>query len=228
MRIGTWNLAGRWSDDHRASAQADCDVWLLTEVNERASLPGFAMHLSARRWRLRRWAAFAAGCRWPRAPTRTGPAQQRRSARRRTSARCCRGERGSGPVWVGERHADKTQNAVDDLLLRLRAAPSRVWGGDWNHALMGVSTPARRPGESHRRPRRVALVVPTAGCRTRSRACSASTTSPSRRFVPDRATGRGGARGQAPLGPRRIRRRGGASRRLSRSRACAGAGDLPG
>jgi endonuclease/exonuclease/phosphatase family metal-dependent hydrolase len=40
-------------------------------------------------------------------------------------------------VWVGERHADRTQNAVDDLLLHLRPAGDLVWGGDWNHALSG-------------------------------------------------------------------------------------------
>jgi endonuclease/exonuclease/phosphatase family metal-dependent hydrolase len=44
---------------------------------------------------------------------------------------------GSRPPWVGERHADKTANAVDDLLLRLRPAQLLVWGGDWNHALTG-------------------------------------------------------------------------------------------
>src|SRR4051794_18334376 len=33
MRIGTWNLAGRWSGDHRdLLLDADCDWWLLTEV----------------------------------------------------------------------------------------------------------------------------------------------------------------------------------------------------
>lgn len=32
MRIGTWNLAGRWSPDHRDHLLgADCDVWLPTE-----------------------------------------------------------------------------------------------------------------------------------------------------------------------------------------------------
>lgn len=44
---------------------------------------------------------------------------------------------GSRPPWVGTRHVDKTANAVDDLLLSLRAAESLVWGGDWNHALTG-------------------------------------------------------------------------------------------
>ena len=33
MRVGTWNLAGRWSAGHLAFMRdVDCDVWLLTEV----------------------------------------------------------------------------------------------------------------------------------------------------------------------------------------------------
>lgn len=33
MRIGTWNLAGRWSLAHQSFLEdAECDVWLLTEV----------------------------------------------------------------------------------------------------------------------------------------------------------------------------------------------------
>ncbi|WP_299926078.1 endonuclease/exonuclease/phosphatase family protein [uncultured Nocardioides sp.] len=140
MRIGTWNLAGRWSDDHRnLLLEADCDVWLLTEVSERTSLPGFATHLSdARMAPRRRWAAVAS-----RLPMASSPDPHPASAAAQIGAttyvssvlpwRAAR----SGPVWVGERHADRTQNAVDDLLLRLRASPSLVWGGDWNHALTG-------------------------------------------------------------------------------------------
>ncbi|WP_416954293.1 endonuclease/exonuclease/phosphatase family protein [Nocardioides sp. T5] len=140
MRIGTWNLAGRWSDDHRnLMLEAGCDVWLLTEVNERTSLPGYAMHLSdAPMAARRRWAAVAS-----RLPMSSSPDPHPASAAAQIGAttyvssvlpwRTAR----SGPVWVGERHADRTQNAVDDLLLRLRASPSLVWGGDWNHALTG-------------------------------------------------------------------------------------------
>lgn len=61
MRIGTWNIAGRWSEHHQSLvADADCDVWLLTEVNERTELPGYALHLSeARMAPRRRWAGVA-------------------------------------------------------------------------------------------------------------------------------------------------------------------------
>ena len=54
VRIGTWNLAGRWSDEHRTLIlTADCDVWLLTEVSERiavsAGLDALASRISVER-----------------------------------------------------------------------------------------------------------------------------------------------------------------------------------
>lgn len=61
MRIGTWNLAGRWDTRHRNLIETmDCDVLLLTEVSDRVELPGYELHLG----RLpmmpkRRWAAVA-------------------------------------------------------------------------------------------------------------------------------------------------------------------------
>lgn len=140
MRIGTWNLAGRWSDDHRALlVEADCDVWLLTEVNERTVLPGYALHLSqAVMAPRRRWAGIAS-----RLPMASSPDPHPASAQAQIGPttyvssilpwRSC----GSAPPWVGDRHVDKTVNAVDDLLLHLRVVDSLVWGGDWNHALTG-------------------------------------------------------------------------------------------
>ena len=44
---------------------------------------------------------------------------------------------GSDLPWVGDRHVDKTENAVDELVADLRGVSSLVWGGDWNHALTG-------------------------------------------------------------------------------------------
>jgi hypothetical protein len=45
MRIGTWNMAGwlrpGWQE---LLLGADCDVWLLTEVNESVELPGYHRH----------------------------------------------------------------------------------------------------------------------------------------------------------------------------------------
>ena len=61
MRIGTWNLAGRWDDRHRALLETmDCDVLLLTEVSERLDVRGFDLHLGQQLMApKRRWAAVA-------------------------------------------------------------------------------------------------------------------------------------------------------------------------
>ena len=58
MRIGTWNLAGRWSDRHQeALVSADCKVWLLTEVSDRLTLPGYRGHVTTADMRPKvRWA----------------------------------------------------------------------------------------------------------------------------------------------------------------------------
>lgn len=46
MRIGTWNLAGRWDSRHLGLlTAADCDLLLLTEVSERVELLGYPRQL---------------------------------------------------------------------------------------------------------------------------------------------------------------------------------------
>ncbi|GAA1934235.1 endonuclease/exonuclease/phosphatase family protein [Nocardioides hwasunensis] len=149
MRIGTWNLAGRWSSDHLSlMEEADCDVWLLTEVSERTSLAGHALHLSqARMTARRRWAGVAS-----RLPMSSCPDPHAASAQVQvggltlvSSILPWKGAR-SAPPWVGDRHATKTAHAIDDLLLRLRAADTLVWGGDWNHALVGRESAGSKAG----------------------------------------------------------------------------------
>jgi endonuclease/exonuclease/phosphatase family metal-dependent hydrolase len=167
VRIGTWNLAGKWSDDHRTlMIEADCDVWLLTEVAERTRLPGYATHLSASQMAARRrWAGIAS-----RLPMASSPDPHPASAAAQVGAttyvssvlpwRSC----GARPPWVGTRHVEKTTNALDGLLLHLRAADSLVWGGDWNHALSGKEYAGSQGGRSEvlRAIDELDLVVPTA------------------------------------------------------------------
>ena len=140
VRIGTWNIAGCWSMQHQALlANADCDVWLLTEVNERTLLPGFELHTSeAYVAPKRRWAAVAS-----RLPMNAEPDPHPASARVRIGSttfvssvlpwRSC----GSLPPWVGDRHVDKTAHAIAELVANMRDVSTLVWGGDWNHALTG-------------------------------------------------------------------------------------------
>lgn len=45
VRIGAWNLQGRWDERHRAHVEAmRCDVLLLTEVSEGVAIPGMNLH----------------------------------------------------------------------------------------------------------------------------------------------------------------------------------------
>ena len=47
LRIGTWNLAGRWSDERATLiAEQRCDVWLLTEVRNYVDFDGYHRHFS--------------------------------------------------------------------------------------------------------------------------------------------------------------------------------------
>src|SRR5690349_8822661 len=60
MRIGTWNLAGRWTPSHlELLTREECEVWLLTEVHPKASIPGMQMHrTSAPMGERKTWAAI--------------------------------------------------------------------------------------------------------------------------------------------------------------------------
>lgn len=139
VRIGTWNLAGRWTPDHEAFLQdLDCDVLLLTEVSERLDLAGYQMH--------RGEAVMAPRRRWAAVLSRQGlvpmpdphPASAMATVGDWTYCssilpwQSC----GDQAPWVGARHADKTAAAVDDLVAELPAS-GLIWGGDWNHALDG-------------------------------------------------------------------------------------------
>lgn len=139
MRIGTWNLAGRWSEEHRTLLlRQECDVWLLTEVSDRMELEDWQWSrgrpvMAPRRW----WAAVCS-----RAPMRREKEPHPASAAAVVDGvyfcssvlpwRGC-----GGDPWVGERHADKTQAALTTLTAAWPSEMPVVWGGDWNHALDG-------------------------------------------------------------------------------------------
>lgn len=151
MRIGTWNLAGRWSEAHAALlARAECEVWLLTEVHERTELPGYEVHASAASMTPeRRWAAIATT-----RPLAPEPDPHPASVRTRIGSttfvssvlpwRSC----GSREPWIGEGHAARTVHTVERLVSGLGDAESLVWGGDWNHALSGEEHAGSRGGRA--------------------------------------------------------------------------------
>lgn len=136
VRIGTWNLAGRWDTRHLAFLQSmDCDVLLLTEVSERLNIPGYDVHLGGQEMApKRRWAAVAS-----RLPASPEPDPHGASAMVELEGlRVCSSilpwrSCGRRAPWVGATSAEKTSATVASVE---KSAPA-VWGGDWNHALAG-------------------------------------------------------------------------------------------
>jgi hypothetical protein len=140
MRIGTWNLDRGWKPAHHEFLRAQkCDVWLLTEVNDKLRLDGWhEVRTSTRMKRGQAWAAI-----FSRLPLSSGfePHPASIAARVDGVLFCCsilpwRGCDSDAP-WLGERHADKTANALEQLISAMPAG-ELVWGGDWNHALAGT------------------------------------------------------------------------------------------
>lgn len=136
MRIGTWNLEGRWDDRHLARVvDMACDVYLLTEVSERVEIPGFQLHSTTLSMApRRRWAAVATrGLSDALADPHGASAMVEFDGLRICASilpwRSC----GTRSPWVGSTTAEKTETSVADVL----ASAPTVWGGDWNHALAG-------------------------------------------------------------------------------------------
>lgn len=136
VRIGTWNLAGRWDERHAALIERiDCDVLLLTEVPERVVLSEHNLHpgqlLMAPR---RRWAAVASRLPFSPEPDPHGASAMVSIEGLRVCAsvlpwRSC----GTRDPWVGVSTAEKTSAAVACV----ESSTPVIWGGDWNHALSG-------------------------------------------------------------------------------------------
>jgi hypothetical protein len=139
VRIGTWNLAGRWTAEHeRFLLDLDCDVLLLTEVSERVVLPGYTLHLGqALMAPRRRWAGVAG--RLPLVPLPDPhPASAMAVIDGWTYCSSILPWKGAGArePWQGARHAEWTEACVASLLESLPTS-RLIWGGDWNHALSG-------------------------------------------------------------------------------------------
>jgi hypothetical protein len=167
VRIGTWNLAGRWDDRHaRLMLGEDCDVWMLTEVSEDLALVGYMKHETVERMApVRSWAAIIS-----RAPLSGLPDPHPASVLATvgdltfcSSVLPWRSCPAAGP-WVGNRHADKTKAAVEDLLRTLPKG-GLVWGGDWNHAMTGREYVGSHQGRASllEAVALLGLQVPTAG-----------------------------------------------------------------
>ena len=172
MRIGTWNMAGwlkpGWQE---LLIGANCDVWLLTEVNESVELPGYHRHLGeARIAQRRRWAGV-----YSRSPLRPLPDPHLASAAAvvdgTTYCSTILPWAGSGgePNWSGGDpvqglHAGRMRHALDVLMGRLPRT-DLVWGGDWNQSLSGQEGAGSLGGRRHLLAAidELGLTVPTAG-----------------------------------------------------------------
>ncbi|HEY0951221.1 hypothetical protein [Nocardioides sp.] len=139
MRIGTWNLAGRWTPEHeRFVVDLDCDVLLLTEVSERVSIPGYGLHLGAALMaRRRRWAGVASRLAISPLPD-PHPASAMAVVDGWTFCSAILPWKGAGSrnIWAGSGHAAWTESCLSWLLPAL-PTERLIWGGDWNHALSG-------------------------------------------------------------------------------------------
>lgn len=183
MRIGTWNIDNRLpSDLHFAILhQQDCEVWLLTEVNPKwvsrdGRIGAFHCHLSTGVMaREQHWAAVLS-----RSPMKPQPDPHPASAFAAvddlnfcSSILPWRGSGGDLP-WKGSIHADRTETAISQLLGNFPKV-NLVWGGDWNHSLLGAEVAGSKGGrhaillaiDS------LELIVPTAELMHRNNKCNA-------------------------------------------------------
>ncbi len=151
IRVGTWNLDGRWDTRHASLLRdADCDIWLLTEVNEKLTLPGYFSHSTVEPMARRKaWARVLA--RGPLQPLNDPhPASAAATIDGITYCSSILPWKGCGAVhpWTGANHDEWTRHAVDQLAATLPAGPL-VWGGDWNHALSGDEHAGSKAGRAH-------------------------------------------------------------------------------
>ena len=142
VRIGTWNLAAKWTPRHAAVLEeADGDVWLLTEVVDAVALSGYSVHLcSARMSPGQHYAGVMT--RLPMAPL---PDPHPASAAVRIGAfiYCSSvlpwAAKDDPRVWGDGNQGVRTAATV--LALRGALVPGEtVWGGDFNHALDGPTS----------------------------------------------------------------------------------------
>jgi len=149
MRIGTWNLEGRWTPRHLTFlGDLGCDVLLLTEVASVVRPPGFRRHLTGDVMsRGRAWAGVLS-----RSPLLAAPDPHAASALSTVDGICfCSSVlpwRASGeePPWSRGDVGDRVDRVLSCLGPRL--THPLVWGGDFNHALEGPERAGSRSGRA--------------------------------------------------------------------------------
>ncbi len=140
MRIGTWNLAGRWSRHQEFLQDQKCDAWLLTEVPDAATIDGGELARSEIMRARKSWAAVWGGQTLVPCPSPHPAAAVGRRGELLLCS-CVLPWRGARPCWPDEGPdiASITIAALDILRPTVMSADGPVvWGGDWNHAMRGT------------------------------------------------------------------------------------------
>ena len=184
MRIGTWNVENRlMTDGHKELLIGQkCDVWLLTELNRKwldrdGKIFDFHCHLSSKvMGRNQHWAAVLSLL--PLTPL-DDPHTASAAAKVDGITYCStilpwRSVKANEPPWNGSNHSEMTEDAIKALLRNLPTS-DLVWGGDWNHSLIGKEHAGSIGG---RNPvldaiKGLGLNVPTTGLSHRGNYCHA-------------------------------------------------------
>jgi len=185
MRIGTWNVENRLiTDEHRdLLLDQKCDVWLLTEVNRKwadhagTNVLHFNSHLSKGvMGRNQHWAAVLSIS--PLAPL-DDPHPASATAVVNGVTYCSailpwRGVKADSAPWHGSNHSEMTEEAIETLLSKLPTG-DLVWGGDWNHSLIGKEHAGSMGGRNHllEAIKNLGLNVPTTCLSHRGNYCQA-------------------------------------------------------
>lgn len=142
MKIGTWNLDAHWNSAHEELLiNADCDVWLLTEVSPSAIISGYQRHFS-KQCMARGQHYSAIFSRMPLNPI-PDPHPASAAALIDDVTYCCSilpwSTCAHDPLspWAGGASVEGMVRDTIDSILESVATPNLVWGGDWNQNLIG-------------------------------------------------------------------------------------------
>jgi hypothetical protein len=185
MRIGTWNVENRLMTKKHRELLGDqqCDVWLLTEIHRSwADEPGtkvlhFHSHLSKEvMGRKQHWAAVLSvlPLKRLRDPHPASAAAVVNGITYCSTILPWRGVKAASEPWEGSNHAEMTAVAIQSLLSEL-PKKNLVWGGDWNHSLIGKESAGSMGGRTYllEAIKKLALNVPTSVLSHRGDYCTA-------------------------------------------------------
>ena len=147
MRIGTWNVANRQLSKKHKTLLTDqgCDIWLLTEINPDwiggdDKILGFHCHRSKGFMEPKQyWAAVLSDKPFDQKLNDPHPASAAVVLNKITycsSVLPWRTVKESAFPPNDSKHCKKTELAIEILLKKLPTS-NLVWGGDWNHSLIG-------------------------------------------------------------------------------------------